>query len=730
MAPSASQVGQAVMRRLPFARTTTPLQAATYLLGISLFSISFLVFLNSSISFVITDRIGVKEGVGNIVGTLGFVDELVALVACPVWGLVSDRLGVRLVAVIGYTVIALALVLSVQANNVYPQLLLARILFALGATASATMVTAILPSLTDDSEPATSNSQSSLGNGATASHSASAANARRSQRDSALSIESQLTITPERFAESLLRSRVNSADHTPSPSGARSSNRLSFENSHRNSTLSAASAAIGGDGEDVVQNRNHNSEKPSKLAGFVGLFTGCGALVALTLFLPLPADFARKDGVTMAEAVADSFYVVAAVAVLVAGFVFFGLRNLRGEDGKGWRMLLGRPNPTSPAAASRRDEIVRMEEVIAEGPQAGKAGSGSSSGDALPYWRLLRNSVELGFTDSNIALGYLGGFVARASTVAISLFMPLFINAFYISNGFCQGSPNDPSPELKKECRAAYVLAAILTGVAQLMGLLCAPLFGYLSSRPGRLNIPLVVATTFGIVGYIAFPLLSSPEPNNVDGRGGTPAVFIVATLIGISQIGAIVCSLGSLGRGVLSADHASISSAPSSPRPVLEGEGQQERYSDYAAPNHEEEAPESASLLVGGGGADSDDEDNDSDRDTVRDLIASPRSARSGRTRALSALTRPAPVSTTIETFTANGANGSPSRIQLKGSIAGVYSWCGGMAILLLTKLGGYLFDHWSRGAPFYMMAVFNVLLLLASLGIDANRTFQKLKR
>lgn len=123
-------------RYLPFSPTTTGLQAATYLLGISLFSISFLVFLNSSISFVITDLIGRKHGVGNIVGTLGFADELVALVACPVWGLVSDRLGVRWVATIGYTIIAAALALFVQAKNVYPQLLLARILFAVGASAS------------------------------------------------------------------------------------------------------------------------------------------------------------------------------------------------------------------------------------------------------------------------------------------------------------------------------------------------------------------------------------------------------------------------------------------------------------------------------------------------------------------------------------------------------------------------------------------------------------------
>lgn len=123
-------------RHLPFAESTTTFQAISYLLGVALFSISFLVFLNSSISFVITDLIGVHDGVGDIVGTLGFVDELVALVACPLWGLVSDRLGVRFVAMVGYTIIGLALFLFVQATNVYPQLLLARVFFALGATAT------------------------------------------------------------------------------------------------------------------------------------------------------------------------------------------------------------------------------------------------------------------------------------------------------------------------------------------------------------------------------------------------------------------------------------------------------------------------------------------------------------------------------------------------------------------------------------------------------------------
>lgn len=78
--------------------TATKLQAATYLLGVCLSSIAFLVFLNSSVSFVITDLIGQRTQVGDAVGTLGFADELIVLVACPTWGVVSDRLGVRMVS--------------------------------------------------------------------------------------------------------------------------------------------------------------------------------------------------------------------------------------------------------------------------------------------------------------------------------------------------------------------------------------------------------------------------------------------------------------------------------------------------------------------------------------------------------------------------------------------------------------------------------------------------------
>jgi hypothetical protein len=47
--------------------TATRIQVASYLFGVCLFSISFLVFLNSSISFVVTDLLKQHDGVGDAV---------------------------------------------------------------------------------------------------------------------------------------------------------------------------------------------------------------------------------------------------------------------------------------------------------------------------------------------------------------------------------------------------------------------------------------------------------------------------------------------------------------------------------------------------------------------------------------------------------------------------------------------------------------------------------------
>lgn len=410
----------------------------------------------------------------------------------------------------------------------------------------------------------------------------------------------------------------------------------------------------------------------SQLAGLVGMFTGLGALVALGIFLPLPARF-QKGGTPPAAAVADSFYIVSGAALAVALACFFGLRRLPGEEHKGWRGL-----SAALGASKSADEDNSNINGTAD-PARG------TDNKPLSYPRLLLTSLALGLRDADIALGYLGGFVARASSVAISLFIPLFVNAYFISSGRC--APGDRA-DIKRDCRRAYVLAASLSGASQLVALLCAPVFGALGARYGRGNVPLLAAAAVGVAGYAAFGALESPDPSSE--RGG-PAVFLVVAALGVSQIGAIVCSLGLLGKGIQKggAEDEGEAGGGRGARASAEagGRGRAQAGSSDAAPA---DPPSRASAAL-------------------RDPFAAP--AHHGETEPLLRSARP-------RWGGGTGAGDEVSRADLKGSIAGVYSLAGGAGILLLTKAGGLMFDRVHPGAPFFLMAGFNGMLLIVGTG------------
>jgi MFS family permease len=61
-----------------------------------------------------------------------------------IWGSLSDKLGRRPVNVAGYIIIGTAIILFTTAKNVYPQLLLLRLFFAIGAAACSSMITALV----------------------------------------------------------------------------------------------------------------------------------------------------------------------------------------------------------------------------------------------------------------------------------------------------------------------------------------------------------------------------------------------------------------------------------------------------------------------------------------------------------------------------------------------------------------------------------------------------------
>ena len=80
--------------------------------------------------------------------------------------------------------------------------------------------------------------------------------------------------------------------------------------------------------------------------------------------------------------------------------------------------------------------------------------------------------------------------------MGVSLFISLYVNNYFQSTGLCDNDPHLPPSEINAKCRRAYVLAAELSGVSQLVALICAPLFGYLDGRFRRFNAPLLLAAS------------------------------------------------------------------------------------------------------------------------------------------------------------------------------------------------------------------------------------------
>lgn len=112
-------------------------------------SVCFLVFLNSSQVFVLSDLLAVPtDKIGTITGDLILADELLSLGAVFVWGACCDVMGIRWVAVVGNWLVGMSFVAYVEVKSVFPGLLLARLLFAVGASALVTCLSATLAALT------------------------------------------------------------------------------------------------------------------------------------------------------------------------------------------------------------------------------------------------------------------------------------------------------------------------------------------------------------------------------------------------------------------------------------------------------------------------------------------------------------------------------------------------------------------------------------------------------
>ena len=144
----------------------------------------------------------------------------------------------------------------------------------------------------------------------------------------------------------------------------------------------------------------YNDIVPTRLAGIVGILTGCGALLALGLFLRLP-ELVQRRGTSPGQALADTYYIVGTMSLVLGLLCFLGLRNLHGEDEKEWRNLVYGGSDDPPSKVSSLRSFV--------------------------------DAVALGFKNHLIGLGYLGGFVARASVRLFAVLSSSTLQTVFLS---------------------------------------------------------------------------------------------------------------------------------------------------------------------------------------------------------------------------------------------------------------------------------------------------------
>lgn len=114
----------------------------------------------------------------------------------------------------------------------------------------------------------------------------------------------------------------------------------------------------------------------------------------------------------MKNAVQAAFYVVASVALIISFVMFLGLKK---DNSRGVRQLF---------AKNRENRGKGYFKLMGEGFLAAK--------------------------DPRIALAYIGGLIARADSIVVSLFIPTVVSHYFVEMGLCTVDPHAPAEEIKE----------------------------------------------------------------------------------------------------------------------------------------------------------------------------------------------------------------------------------------------------------------------------------------
>lgn len=117
----------------------------------ALMTVAAFVFLNAGQSYVLIELLQYpRKTIGHATGLLALADEVVSIFTALAWGVISDRIGRRWVFAAGFAIMAVAMYAYPFALQAFPTtqtmlltLFSMRLLFAVGASAAADMLTAV-----------------------------------------------------------------------------------------------------------------------------------------------------------------------------------------------------------------------------------------------------------------------------------------------------------------------------------------------------------------------------------------------------------------------------------------------------------------------------------------------------------------------------------------------------------------------------------------------------------
>jgi MFS family permease len=68
----------------------------------------------------------------------------------------------------------------------------------------------------------------------------------------------------------------------------------------------------------------------------------------------------------------------------------------------------------------------------------------------------------------------------------------------------------------------------------------------------------------------------------------------------------------------------------------------------------------------------------------------------------------------------------GQEAEEKVRGAVVGLFNLCGSIGTLIIVFVGGFIYDAWMPGAPFVMVGVINLLVMVVAITIRRRTGFR----